>query len=573
MAMIGNGFGYGQVGGAPGYPQTPGVQTPAAPPPPPPLPGESVSFSAQTSAPPPSASPGITTRSGVHVLYTNHQYQAGLQASLPAGGLLPAPVMIHMLQTPQGAVAQASVKVNGEQKNLPAQMMPDGRVAVQMENNPNAPLLMFNPSNLDYGLSSQMKPDGDARKRSLEETIHSDGSRTLLQDARFNADGSTSYNRVEQSADGRMQASHIAQDKHGRLVDNSPLQVSTTPEGHVHIEGSVGGQARSLKEHITSGNFSWTRGPLLNWLQEKKQAGGSQPTQLSQTFGTFSGAMKSMPQRIFPTLAPAPQAAPAAPEMPLTPPQPPIYPGRVASQTPAAPPPLPPQVPPANLEATVPQPLPPQVPLANRKADAPPPLPPQNLKAAAPPPLPPELLETSSAAAAAPVSTPALKTSVVSGDITKIPADAVITGINSGQMWFGGIDGAIQRSAGNQYHAQAAAGDLSDGNTIVARGQQPHQGAFKDVVFVVDDGGIPLSDIVYKSLVSADQAGMKSVNIPAMHTGVLAGKAGPGAAVQSMAEGIRRFRESGAQNLQDVRVVVYNDPKLAGQYETALQQR
>ena len=47
---------------------------------------------------------------------------------------------------------------------------------------------------------------------------------------------------------------------------------------------------------------------------------------------------------------------------------------------------------------------------------------------------------------------------LMKGDITRTATvDAIVTLINSGGMWFGGVDGAIQRVAGGQYHAQAGA--------------------------------------------------------------------------------------------------------------------
>jgi len=60
---------------------------------------------------------------------------------------------------------------------------------------------------------------------------------------------------------------------------------------------------------------------------------------------------------------------------------------------------------------------------------------------------------------------------VQDGDITKIPTNAILTAINSGGLWFGGIDGAIQRIAGNHYHNQVATAiPLYDLQTIVAKG-------------------------------------------------------------------------------------------------------
>ena len=96
---------------------------------------------------------------------------------------------------------------------------------------------------------------------------------------------------------------------------------------------------------------------------------------------------------------------------------------------------------------------------------------------------------------------------VVLGDITQIPTDAIMTAINSGGLWFGGIDGAIQRVAGNHYHAQAAeAMPLSDLQTVVARGNaSKHMGKFNDVVFVVDDLESSLDKVVYTGLEAAHQ--------------------------------------------------------------------
>lgn len=45
---------------------------------------------------------------------------------------------------------------------------------------------------------------------------------------------------------------------------------------------------------------------------------------------------------------------------------------------------------------------------------------------------------------------------LMKGDITRMASvNAIVTLINSEGAWFGGVDGAIQRVAGGQYHAQA----------------------------------------------------------------------------------------------------------------------
>ena len=50
-----------------------------------------------------------------------------------------------------------------------------------------------------------------------------------------------------------------------------------------------------------------------------------------------------------------------------------------------------------------------------------------------------------------------MKVQVTSGDITAVPVDAIVTLINSGGLWFGGVDRAISSVAGDLYHRQARA--------------------------------------------------------------------------------------------------------------------
>src|SRR3990167_1163934 len=106
--------------------------------------------------------------------------------------------------------------------------------------------------------------------------------------------------------------------------------------------------------------------------------------------------------------------------------------------------------------------------------------------------------------------------SVVSGDIARVKADALITAINSGGAWFGGIDGVISRAAGDLFHAQAgAAMPLTDGQTVVAHSNgRAHKGAFTNVVFVVDDLRRPLREVVQSGLRAAADAGAQSVSLP-----------------------------------------------------------
>ena len=98
------------------------------------------------------------------------------------------------------------------------------------------------------------------------------------------------------------------------------------------------------------------------------------------------------------------------------------------------------------------------------------------------------------------------KVHVVSGDLTQIPCDAIITAVNSGGMWFGGIDGAIMRASGDLFHNQASksALPLKHGATVVAKSNgKKHGGEFNNMVFVIDDLCGPLNEIILNGLVAA----------------------------------------------------------------------
>lgn len=163
-----------------------------------------------------------------------------------------------------------------------------------------------------------------------------------------------------------------------------------------------------------------------------------------------------------------------------------------------------------------------------------------------------------------------LDTKIVQGDITRLakPVDAIITPINSGGLWMGGVDTAIQRVAGGmQFHDQATAkleaSGLTEGEALHASQKTDHKGGFKDVVFVVDDLGKPIRDVVYAGLMKAEEAGMKSVAIPAtMRMGAMKGlreRTGTEVA-DEIAKGVEKFLASNPQNVKELQFIVYNGP-------------
>lgn len=151
---------------------------------------------------------------------------------------------------------------------------------------------------------------------------------------------------------------------------------------------------------------------------------------------------------------------------------------------------------------------------------------------------------------------------VIGGDIASVEADALITAINSEGAWFGGIDGVIQRSAGNMFHTQAASRELTDGVAFGTVSLRSHPGFFRNVVFVVDDLRQPLRNIVKAGLNEADDMGCKTVTLPTIRMGVMLGVVEKGRfeAIHEMVEGIRAFEANGYNHLEKITFVVYNDP-------------
>ena len=158
-----------------------------------------------------------------------------------------------------------------------------------------------------------------------------------------------------------------------------------------------------------------------------------------------------------------------------------------------------------------------------------------------------------------------MKVQVLSGDITTVPVDAIVTLINSGGMWFGGVDRAINSVANDRYHRQAGAMmPLRDKQVVVAEGDHElHLGDFDDVIFVVDDLKGPVGPLVKSALEVAKERGYKRVAFPAMRTGVMLGVY-PGepdarTTVQAIAKAIHDFYTENQALEMIVYFIVYSN--------------
>jgi len=160
---------------------------------------------------------------------------------------------------------------------------------------------------------------------------------------------------------------------------------------------------------------------------------------------------------------------------------------------------------------------------------------------------------------------------IIDGDITSIPADALLTAINSGRMWFGGIDGVISRAAGNQYHVQASAALDSNPDTsvIIATKSTSHHGSFENVVFTIDDLDRPLREVILDGLQGAEQHGCRTITMPAIRLGVMRDIGG--SVEEKVRETIGALKEHAeTSRLQLVSVVIFNDQQLSNMFRQAL---
>ena len=166
-----------------------------------------------------------------------------------------------------------------------------------------------------------------------------------------------------------------------------------------------------------------------------------------------------------------------------------------------------------------------------------------------------------------------MKVQVFQGDIAQVPVDALITAINSSGMWFGGIDGVIQRCAGLQFHNQAADTLVFDptAKVVVAPWKHHHEGQFQNVVFTIDDVNEPLEDVVRRGLDAAAREGFRAVSMPAIRLGVMKDLGGTQAEkVRDIVNAIREHEKALENPLHEITIVIYNDAALAQDFTREL---
>ncbi|GHO69368.1 hypothetical protein KSC_082600 [Ktedonobacter sp. SOSP1-52] len=161
----------------------------------------------------------------------------------------------------------------------------------------------------------------------------------------------------------------------------------------------------------------------------------------------------------------------------------------------------------------------------------------------------------------------ATNVTILPGDITVVPADALITLINSGGIWGGGVDRAIMQKAGQQFHqiaAQHMPNPIRQGDVIFADGSRiQHSGAFRNVIFVIDDLQLSLEDLVKEALEVAFVRGLQNVSLPLMRTGLMAGmvEKTPEEVAYQMSEAIKEVAATHPSQTMEIKIVIYVDPQ------------
>ena len=114
---------------------------------------------------------------------------------------------------------------------------------------------------------------------------------------------------------------------------------------------------------------------------------------------------------------------------------------------------------------------------------------------------------------------------------------------------------------------------LKDGQAIIARNNgQIYDGAFTNVVFVVDDLKRPLHEIIYNGLKAASGAGFKSISLPTIRMGVMLGvvEKSINEAMNEMAKGVQKFLAESPNTLENITFVVYGDRNIQSLLQKAL---
>lgn len=142
---------------------------------------------------------------------------------------------------------------------------------------------------------------------------------------------------------------------------------------------------------------------------------------------------------------------------------------------------------------------------------------------------------------------------VKSGSIEEETADALVVSRRSNLFALRGADFAVIKVAGrvfhNQLHAAEASSGLVEGSVVVARSAGRLPGVkFANVLFVIDDLHLSLSDFIFAALRAASEAQFQKITIPLeiaeMEIELRPAEKIEDRALENLARGVKRFQDA-----------------------------
>ncbi len=277
----------------------------------------------------------IKARSGLSAIVRQDQMGVAIKATLPAGGgLLPIPVVL------EGTLGGSWAACTGEDARE-TRVGSDGRVYVQLE--PGSPAVVFDPRNLDFGLSGTSTPTQAGWNREQMELLDQNGVRKYLfnEEMEHVSPGVVRNEYTEVRWDGQQLTANRVIRTQGQTPEQAGGQLLSGFKNYVHgpdnqdIQLGVQGNADNsltitppkLGQLASKNAVRLLFGDVVTpYMQHQKNQGYA---------GTFMPFSALPPGTLFPALVGGLQAPPRAPVQ--------------------APPPLPPAPPPTQNQGLMEQ--------------------------------------------------------------------------------------------------------------------------------------------------------------------------------------------------------------------------
>lgn len=154
---------------------------------------------------------------------------------------------------------------------------------------------------------------------------------------------------------------------------------------------------------------------------------------------------------------------------------------------------------------------------------------------------------------------------LLTGDVTKVKADAIVTTVNSSGLWFGALDEAIRRTAGLSVHSELAKKLHVCNAGMSVKCPAYADTTYSNVVFVIDDLNKDLWVPLYTALDISEFHRYETVAIPTVRRGVMKGikEKTTDEYVKQFIKGIYEFIKDNPESaIKHIVIVVYDDSEV-----------